>query len=176
MRQRCTLIWCGCSIVYLHLASEDMKVRAEHKSSRMPWLPFTSWKCNICHDLPKWLLPSAPAAASVKGSVVPCKLLALAERYTFVFCASLPIYLVQFTTNQIGTHLLLPPCTWLVTLAAFRLWTWAIPGTTPSPHGCDIRHELQLKFCCHKEEDITQRRSLHISRKCGCGCMITISS
>lgn len=80
-----------CSTVYLRLVREEMKVKGSHKSNRSHWLSLTSWKCNICHDLPKWL-PCPCSCRTVKGPFVLCKAACAAERCTLVLCASLPIH------------------------------------------------------------------------------------
>lgn len=76
-----------CNTVNLRWVSEEMKVKEGHKSNGGHWLSSTSRKCNICHDLPKWL--SSPCfLRTLKGPFVLCRLLALQSDAPSARCAS----------------------------------------------------------------------------------------
>lgn len=92
-----------CNTVYLHLVIEERKVTERHTSNRGHWLSLTSWKCNICHDLPK-LLPRPWIAAQWKA-LCPVQAACTAERCTLGLYAPPPIHPVRFTTRQIGAHI-----------------------------------------------------------------------
>lgn len=135
-----------------------------HTSNRGHWLSLTSWKCNICHDLPKWL-PSPCSCRSLKGPFVLCRLRALQSDAPSELYASLPRHPVRFTTSsQIGAHLFFH--------AVLYARSW-IPVAAPSPHGFDIRLRLQLQFAeCFQWPQLLKK-----CLACGCKtCPVIIES